>query len=55
MNLKSLVPFRSRSGLANSDLNVFGTLHREIDRLFEDFTNGIGLSGGQGLGQSARA
>ena len=48
MNLKSLVPFRSRSGLAPSDMNVFGTLHREIDRLFDDLTNGFGLSGSQG-------
>ncbi len=48
MNLKSLVPSRSRSGLAPSDINVFGTLHREIDRLFDDLTNGFGLSGSQG-------
>jgi HSP20 family protein len=48
MNLKTLVPFRSRSGLAPSDINVFGTLHREIDRLFDDLTNGFGLSGSQG-------
>ena len=40
MNLKSLVPFRPRSGLVPSDINVFGTLHREIDRLFDEFTRG---------------
>ena len=46
MNLKSLVPFRSRSGLAPSDMNVFGTLHREIDRLFDDFARGLTAFGG---------
>jgi HSP20 family protein len=48
MNLKSLVPFRSRSSLAPFETNVFGTLHREIDRLFDDFTHGIGLHGSNG-------
>jgi HSP20 family protein len=48
MNLKSLVPFRSRAGLAPLDANVFGTLHREIDRLFDDFSDDFGLSGNQG-------
>jgi HSP20 family protein len=48
MNLKSLVPFRPRSGLVPSDINVFGTLHREIDRLFDGLTNGFSLSGIQG-------
>lgn len=49
MNLTSLVPSRPRSGLVPSDVNVFGTLHREIDRLFDDLTNGFGLSSSQGL------
>ena len=48
MNLKTLVPFRSRSNPAPFDVNVFGTLHREIDRLFDDLTNGFGLSSSQG-------
>jgi HSP20 family protein len=45
MKLKSLIPFKSRTDLAPSDLNVFGTLHREIDRLFDDFSNGFGTPG----------
>jgi HSP20 family protein len=40
MNLRSLVPFRDR-GSARGDINPFGSLHREIDRLFEDFTQGL--------------
>jgi HSP20 family protein len=48
MNLKTLVPFRSRSSSAPLDVNVFGTLQREIDRLFDDFTNGSSLSNNQG-------
>jgi HSP20 family protein len=47
MNLKSLAPFRSRTNPAPYDVNVFGTLHREIDRLFDDLTNGFGRLGGQ--------
>ena len=41
MNIRSLVPFRQR-GLAQPDLSVFGTLQREVDRLFDDFTRGVG-------------
>lgn len=41
MNIRSLVPFRQRS-LAQPDLAVFGTLQREVDRLFDDFTRGFG-------------
>jgi HSP20 family protein len=48
MNLKTLVPFRSRSSRAPLDVNMFGTLHREINRLFDDLTNGFGLSANQG-------
>jgi len=45
MNLRSLVPSRERGGLARSDVGIFGpfgSLHREIDRLFDDFTRGFG-------------
>lgn len=48
MALKTLVPFRSRSVLAPFDINVFGSLQREVDRLFDDFTSGITMSGGNG-------
>lgn len=42
MNLRTLVPFRERQNLARSDLNVFGSLQREVDRLFDDFARGFG-------------
>jgi HSP20 family protein len=49
MNLKSLVPFSNGGTRATPPANVFGTLHREIDRLFDDFTRGgLGLLGAQG-------
>ena len=43
MRLKSLVPFRDAS-LMRPDFGLFG-LHREIDRLFSDFAQGIGPNG----------
>jgi HSP20 family protein len=45
MALRSLVPFRNHSGLAPSDMGVFGSLHREIDRLFDDVTRNLGMAG----------
>ena len=48
MNLRSLVPFRDRTSVGRPDVNVFGSLHREIDRLFDDFTRGFGMLGTQG-------
>jgi HSP20 family protein len=41
MNLRSLVPFRDRASLARPDFSVFGSLQREVDRLFEDFARGV--------------
>jgi HSP20 family protein len=49
MNLRALVPFRSRSGLAPFEPGVFGTLHREIDRLFDELTNSAGMPGSGGV------
>jgi HSP20 family protein len=46
MRLRSLVPFRERSALMQPDFGLFG-LHREIDRLFNDFAQGIGQNGAQ--------
>jgi HSP20 family protein len=43
MNLRALVPFTSRSTATRSEAGAFGTLHREIDRLFDDFTRGFGV------------
>jgi len=40
MNLKSLIPFGDGGTRAAPPANLFGTLHREIDRLFDDLTRG---------------
>ena len=43
MNLKSIVPFgRQGRNLAHSDADALGSLQREIDRLFDDFSRGFG-------------
>jgi HSP20 family protein len=47
MNLRSLAPVRARSDVARPEFGLFGSLQREIDRLFEDFTRGVA---GQGNG-----
>lgn len=39
MNLKSLIPIGRERGVAQRD--PFTSLHREIDRLFEDFARGF--------------
>ncbi len=45
MRLTSLVPFReSGGGLMRPDFGLFG-LHREIDRLFSEFAQGMGQGG----------
>jgi HSP20 family protein len=50
MNLTSLVPFRGRTNLARTDVDMFGSLQREIDRLFDDFLRGAALpAAGAGL------
>src|SRR3984893_157534 len=40
MNLRSLIPMRDRTGLARPEANPFGSLQREVDRLFEEFSRG---------------
>ena len=45
MDLKSLVPFRGQSALMRPELTLFGPLQREVDRLLNDFTRGIGGNG----------
>jgi HSP20 family protein len=42
MNMRSLTPFRSNGNLARPDYGIFGTLHREVDRLFDEFSRGFG-------------
>jgi HSP20 family protein len=49
MAFMSLVPFRDRNVLARPETNMFGTLQREVDRLFEDFTRNLGMHGTQGF------
>jgi HSP20 family protein len=43
MRLTSLVPFRDGGALTRPDFGLFG-LHREIDRLFSEFAQGVGPS-----------
>src|ERR1700716_1038669 len=48
MRLKSLVPFREGGALMRPDFGLFG-LHREIDRLFSEFAQGLGSNGMQSI------
>jgi HSP20 family protein len=41
MNLTSMIPVSRKRHLAKRDESAFGTLQREIDRLFDDFANGF--------------
>ena len=49
MDLRSLVPFRGQGALIRPEASLFGSLQREVDRLFDDFTRGIGPNGGGAL------
>ena len=49
MAIMSLVPFRDRSVLTRPETNMFGSLQREINSLFDDFTRSLGMYGTQGL------
>lgn len=46
MNIRSLVTSSDRSPARQG--NLFGTLQREIDRLFDDLTRGVAPSAGSG-------
>jgi HSP20 family protein len=48
MNLRSLIPFRGNSNLARPEAGLFGSLHREVDRLFDEFSRGFGTIDTQG-------
>ena len=48
MNLRALVPFRDRQGLARPEFGVFGPLQREVDRLFDDFVRSTLAMAGNG-------
>ena len=45
MRLQSLVPFRETGALLQPGFGMFG-LHREIDRLFNEFAQSAGANGG---------
>ena len=47
MNLRSLIPFRGNGNLARPEAGLFGSLHREVDRLFDEFSRGFGTLGTQ--------
>jgi HSP20 family protein len=46
MDLRSLVPFRGQGAMMRPELGLFGSLQREVDRLFDDFTRGISTTNG---------
>jgi HSP20 family protein len=48
MSLRALVPFRDRQGLARPEFGVFGSLQREVDRLFDDFARSTLATAGNG-------
>jgi len=48
MRLRSLVPFRESGVLMPPGFGLFG-LHREIDRLFNEFAQGMGPNGQQNI------
>jgi HSP20 family protein len=45
MDLRSLVPFRGHGNQIAPEFTVFGSLQREVDRLFDDFARGIRSNG----------
>ena len=49
MNLRSLTPFRDRTSLVRPEANPFGSLQREIDRVFDEFTRGVPMFATQAL------
>jgi HSP20 family protein len=48
--LRSLVPFRDRQSVARPESGVVGSLHQEIDRLFDEVTRGFGAIAPTGNG-----
>ena len=40
-NMRSLAPFRDRGYLARPEFGLFGSLQREIDRMFDDFARSL--------------
>ena len=48
MRLRSLIPSRDGGALMRPNFGLFG-LHREIDRLFSEFAQGVGPNGAQNI------
>jgi HSP20 family protein len=44
MDMKTLVPLRTRSNLARADYFPFDALRREVDGLFFDFAHSLGIA-----------
>lgn len=53
-NLRSLAPYRDTGSSFRPEAFLFGPLHREIDRLFDDFTRSLTLIAPQGQPQQAQ-
>ncbi|MGZ5840816.1 MAG: Hsp20/alpha crystallin family protein [Xanthobacteraceae bacterium] len=49
MDMRPLVPFRGQSALMRPDFGLFGSLQREVDRLFDDFARSSVSSNGAGM------
>src|SRR5262245_26013155 len=44
--MRGLIPFRRDGGNQRAPVTVFDTLQREVDRLFDDFSRGLGPASG---------
>ena len=49
MNLRSLTPFQDSTSLVRPEANPFGSLQREIDRVFDEFKRGVPMFATQAL------
>ena len=50
MNFRSIIPFKGRQSVARPGPDVFGSLQREVDRLFDEFARGFGTLSGSSNG-----
>src|SRR5690242_15962380 len=47
MNFRSLIPFRGTGSLTRSETGLLGSLQRDVDRLFDEFSRNFGALGTQ--------
>jgi HSP20 family protein len=47
MDFRSLIPFRGTGSLTRSETGLLGSLHRDVDRLFDEFSRNFGALGTQ--------